>query len=315
MCTSVAMRTESFYFGRNMDIDYSFGERVAIAPRNYSLSFRKTTAMDKHYAIIGMAAVAENYPLYADGMNENGLCMAGLKFTGNAVYSETITAGKTGIAPYELIPWILGRCRTVSEARTLLNETCIINEPFSAELPLSPLHWHIADKNSSIVVENTADGMKIYDNPADVLTNNPPFPFHLANLSQYARLSPDFSPENSIAEPFGLGFGAIGLPGDFSPASRFVRAEFLLRSLPSDSGINDFFHILDNAAIPRGAVITPDKKLHFTTYSCCMDTSEAVYFYKLYNGQTKGIALSSPRINDNSLMEFTLSDNHTFLTE
>lgn len=315
MCTSIAMRAENFYFGRNMDIDYCFGERVAIVPRGFPLTFRKTSAMDKHYAIIGMAAVYENYPLFADGMNENGLCMAGLKFAGNAVYSDTVATGKTGIAPYELIPWILGRCRTVSEAKALLNETCIINEPFSADLPLSPLHWHISDKNSSIVVENTAEGMKIYDNPADVLTNNPPFPFHLYNLSQYSGLTPDFSPRNSKTEPFGLGFGGIGLPGDFSPASRFVKTEFLLRNAPADSGICDFFHILDGAAIPRGAVITPDKRLHFTTYSCCMDTAAAVYYYKLYNGQCKGITLDSRRINDNRLMEFTLPDNHSVLTE
>ncbi len=308
MCTSIAMRKDSFLFGRNMDIDYNFGEKVVITPRNFPLSLRKTEAIGKHYAFIGMAATADNYPLYADGMNENGLCIAALKFQDNARYNEQPVQGKANIAPYELIPWVLGKCRNICEAKTLLSETAIIAEPFSEDLPLSPLHWHIADKSGSIVLECTESGMNIYDNPADVLTNNPHLPFHLNNLSLYSKLTPDFKTENINFKPFGLGFGAIGLPGDFSPASRFVRAEYLLRnSADENDSVNQFFHILDNVSIPCGAVITPDGKYHITTYSCCMDTKNMTYYYKTYfNSALTAVRLTDTNSVGGELSEFLL---------
>ena len=181
MCKSIAMNKSRFFFGRNMDIDYSFGECVVNTPRSFPLCFRKTEPAERHYAFIGTGAVSDNYPLYADAMNENGLCIAALKFPENAVYSETEREGKINLAPYEIIPYIMGKCRNLTEVRSLLPEIQISAIPFSKELKLSPLHWHIADKSGSVVLEKTAEGMKIYDNPAGVLTNNPPFLFHLQN--------------------------------------------------------------------------------------------------------------------------------------
>ena len=70
MCTSIAMNTEDFYFGRTMDIEYSFGEKVVFTPRNYPISFRKNDTLHRHYAMLGMASVMENYPLYAEAVNE-----------------------------------------------------------------------------------------------------------------------------------------------------------------------------------------------------------------------------------------------------
>lgn len=280
MCTCIAMRKKQFLFGRNMDIDYSFGEQVIITPRNFPLTFKRTEPLDKHYAVIGTAAEAEGYPLYAEGMNENGLCMAALKFPHNACYSENAAVGKTGIAPFELIPWILGKCRSISEAKNLLRQTEVIAVPFSESLPLSPLHWLVSDRGSSFVVECTEKGMTLYDNPADALTNNPPFTFHLENLRNYLSLRAGFNPENAHS----LGLGALGLPGDFSSASRFVRADFLLKNTPeSENAVTDFFAVLGNLAVPRGAVITPDGKYHYTTYSCCMSPEEQCYYYKRYD--------------------------------
>ncbi len=298
MCTSIAMNAEKFCFGRNMDIDYPFGEEVVITPRNYPLRFKKAEMPEKHYSIIGMARTEENFPLYAEGANENGLCAAALKFQDNAVYSETEISGKSSIAPYELIPWVLGKCRNICEAKKLLSETNIIAMQFNENLPLSPLHWHIADKSGSLAVESTAEGLKIYDNPFGVLTNNPPFPFHSENIAQYINLSADFPENKGDIKPFGLGFGAIGLPGDFSPASRFIRAAFLLKnSVTENDAATQLFHILDSAAIPRGAVITPDKKYHFTTYSCCYDADERAYSFKTYTSS----AIKTVRADDEAI--------------
>ena len=90
MCTAASYRTKDLYFGRNLDYEFSYGDEVTITPRNYPFTFRRAGEMRTHYAMIGMAYVAEEYPLYYDAVNEKGLCIAGLNFVGNAAcQSET----------------------------------------------------------------------------------------------------------------------------------------------------------------------------------------------------------------------------------
>ena len=280
MCTSIALNKGKILFGRNMDIDYSFGECAVNTPRNFPLTFKKAGILEKHYAFTGTAAVVDGFPLYAEAMNENGLYIAALKFPENAYYNENETNGKINLAPYEIIPFILSKCRNLSEALSLLTECQIIAVPFSESLPLSPLHWHIADRNGSLALEKTKDGMKIYHNPANVLTNNPPFPFHLENRAHYSNISPQ-NPHNPCGAMPGL--GTVGLTGDFTPASRFARADYLIRSTPENCGtVSHFFHILDNTAIPKGAVITPDGKCHYTSYSCCFDAESLEMHFRTY---------------------------------
>lgn len=305
MCTSIALYKGKVLFGRNMDIDYSFGESVVNTPRNFPLSFKKTSSLEKHYAFIGTAAVIDNYPLYAEAMNENGLYIAALKFPENACYNETETNGKINLAPYEIIPYVLSECRNITEALSLLSECQIIAVPFSEKLPLSPLHWHIADKGGSLVLEKTKEGMKIYHNPTNILTNNPPFPFHLENREHYTNLSHD-NPEISGNKMLGL--GTVGLPGDFTPASRFARADYLIKNTPINCGtVSHFFHILDNAAIPKGAVSTPDGKYHYTSYSCCFDAETLIFHYKTYEDQNiKTVNLS---IDGSSLNILEMNSN------
>lgn len=120
MCTSIALNSNRFYFGRNLDLEYSFGQRVVIAPRNYPFQFRKAGEMKRHYAMIGMATVHDDYPLYAEAANEKGLCAAGLNFPENAFYPAETVEGRTNISPFELIPWLLGRCADLSETRIAL---------------------------------------------------------------------------------------------------------------------------------------------------------------------------------------------------
>ena len=117
MCTAVSFYKNDHYFGRSLDYDRYFGEEVAIAPRNFMFDFRFAGIMREHYAMIGMAHVAENVPLYYDCVNEKGLAMAGLNFVGNAFFGEP-SEGKYALAPHEFIPFILGQCRDLSEAPT-----------------------------------------------------------------------------------------------------------------------------------------------------------------------------------------------------
>ncbi len=317
MCTSIALRTPSFLFGRNLDLECAFGQRVVIVPRRFPFSWRGAGNMPSHYALIGMATVQDGYPLFAEAANEKGLCMAGLNFPGNAYYDPEDAPGKRSVSPFELIPFLLGQCADAAEVRALLREIHIVAVPFSEKIPLSPLHWHIADKDCSIVLEATRGGTRVYDNPADVMTNNPTFDFHLTNLRQYMNVT-SASAVNRFSErlsltPFCNGLGAIGLPGDLSSASRFVRAAFMTANTPrlpdEAAGVAQFFHLLDSVAMPMGSVVTKEGLSEITDYACCFSAASQTFYYKTYrNNQLTAVRLAGENLDADALREFPLRD-------
>lgn len=314
MCTAVTYKTRDHYFGRNLDLEYSYQESVTVTPRNFPFQFRRETSMDSHYAMIGMATVIDGFPLYYEATNEKGLSVAGLNFPGNAVYLPE-QPGMKNVAPFEFIPYLLGQCTTVAEVKKHLTNLNLVNIPFSDQLPLSPLHWFIADREQSITVEPMEDGLHIYDNPVGVLTNNPPFDYHLYNLRNYLNVSIDpavsrFS-ESFDMEPYSNGMGGIGLPGDFSSASRFVKAAFVkLNSLSGESeseSVSQFFHILSSVAMPRGCVRMRPDEYEITLYSCCCNTDKGIYYYTTYeNSQITGIDMHREDLNGVSPVSYPL---------
>lgn len=293
MCTAVTYKTKDHYFGRNLDLEYSYKEMVTVTPRNYVFDFRKAPRMETHFAMIGMAYISQGYPLYYDATNEKGLSMAGLNFPENADYKPYVQ-GKDNITPFELIPWILGQCATVSEARELLSRINLLNENFSDELPLSPLHWIISDAERSITLESVKSGIKIYDNPVGVLTNNPTFDYHIFNLNNYMSLTKG-EPKNTLLgdhadlelKTYSRGMGAMGLPGDSSSMSRFVRATFVkMNSVSGESeseSVSQFFHILKSVEMQRGCVELGRELYEITVYSSCCNTCRGIYYYSTYD--------------------------------
>lgn len=314
MCTAITYRTNDFYFGRNLDFDLSYGEKVVITPRNFPVSFKKKPTLTSHYAIIGIAAISQNYPLYYDAMNEKGLCMAGLLFPGNAIYKSAIQDADN-ITPYELIPWILGQCASVKEAKILLDKINIVDLNFSDELPLTPLHWLLSDKQQSLTIEPLSAGLKIYENPTGVLTNNPPFETQLFNLNNYMHLSNE-EPTNRFSinldlSPYSRGMGAIGLPGDLSSASRFVRAVFTkMNSVSGNSeseSLSQFFHILQSVTQQRGCVKLGNNNYEITIYSSCYSADKGIYYYTTYeNNQINAVCLNNENKDGNTLISYPL---------
>ena len=198
MCTAATYKTKDFYFGRTLDYEFSYGDEITITPRNYPFHFRHSDkVLNSHYAIIGMAHVAGDYPLYYDAINEKGLGMAGLNFVGNAVYAEPVS-DKENVAQFEFIPWILSQCATLEEARQKLSSMNLTNTQFNENFPCAQLHWILADVSGCLVIESMQDGLHIYENPVGVLTNNPPFPQQMFQLNNYQSLSPR-QPENTFA--------------------------------------------------------------------------------------------------------------------
>lgn len=289
MCTAVTYQTKDSYFGRTLDYEFSYGEGVTVTPRHYPFRFRHVSGMDRHFAMIGMAHVADEYPLYYDAVNERGLGMAGLNFVGNAVYREP-EPDKDNIAQFEFIPWVLGQCASVAEARSLLKRVNLVRTPFSENLPVAELHWIIADHEESITVEAVREGLMVYDNPVGVLTNNPPFNEQMFQLNNYMQLSAG-APENHFCQHLPLhaysrGMGALGLPGDLSSASRFVRASFVkLNSVCGDSeseSVSQFFHILGSVDQQRGCCALENGKYEVTLFTSCCNMQRGIYYYTSY---------------------------------
>ena len=314
MCTAITYSTRDHYFGRNLDLEFGYQEAVTIAPRNYPFRFRERGTISSHYAMIGMATVIDGYPLYYEATNEKGLSMAGLNFPGIAKYLP-VKPDKTNIAPFEFIPWILGQCQTVEQALEHLENMNLADIPFSQSLPLSPLHWIIADRERSIVVEPREDGLHIFDNPIGVMTNNPPFDFHLYHLSNYMNLTIDpavnrFS-ENFDLKAYSNGMGGLGLPGDFSSTSRFIRAAFVkLNSVSGDSeneSVGQFFHILSSVAMPRGSIRMRQDEFEITRYSCCCNTDRGIYYYTTYeNSQITAVDMHREELNGTQPVSYPL---------
>ena len=314
MCTAVTYKTKDFYFGRTLDYDFSYGDEVVITPRKYPFSFRNMGVLETHYAMMGMALVEGDYPLYHEAVNEKGLGMAGLNFVDNAVFSDEMP-GKDNVATFEFIPWILSECATVKEARKRMEKLNLTKESFSEKLPVAQLHWIIADRDEAITVEAVKEGIKIYDNPAGVLTNNPPFEEQMFMLNNYMHLSPK-SPENLFSKELPLhvysrGMGALGLPGDLSSPSRFVRTAFVkMNSVSGDSeeeSVSQFFHILNSVEQPKGCCCLGDGKYEVTLYTSCCNADKGIYYYTSYeNHQITSINMHHTNLNSNCLTRYPM---------
>lgn len=313
MCTALTYKTKDFYFGRTLDYEFSYGDEIVVTPRAYSFQFREMGTMDSHYAMIGMAHVEGDCPLYYEAVNEKGLGMAGLNFVGNACYRESCP-GKDNVAQFEFIPWILGDCATVKEAGEKLKKVNLTNTHFNEKLPLAQLHWIIADKKEAITVESLSDGLKVYDNPVGILTNNPPFDMQMFQLNNYMNLSAE-EPKNLFSDRLPLytysrGMGALGLPGDLSSTSRFVRAAFVkMNSVSGDSegeSVSQFFHILGSVDQQRGCCVLEDEKYEITIYTSCCNCDRGIYYYTTYdNHQITAVDMHKEDLDEVKLIRYS----------
>lgn len=323
MCTAATYRTDDFYMGRTLDYEFSYGEEITVMPRNFPLSFRHGGGTDRHYAIIGMAHVADGYPMFYDAVNEKGLGMAGLNFAASARYSE-LEDGKQNVAQFEFIPWVLSQFASLGQARSAIEKINLVGTTYDSRYPAAKMHWIIADKSGAITVEPTEGGLKIYDNAPGVLTNEPPFDMQLFNLNNYMRLSPR-QPENSFSDALDLGtysrgMGGLGLPGDLSSMSRFVRAAFTKLNSLSGSGeaesVGQFFHILGSVEQVRGCCEVAQDKYEITIYTSCFNADKGVYYYTTYNNRRiTAVDMHRENLDSDSLARYPMLDKEDVLRQ
>ena len=319
MCTAITF--QNHYFGRTLDLDVFHPCQITVTPRDFPFSFRQGMTLPHHHAILGMARVESDYPLYFDAVNEHGLAMAGLNFPGNAHYGSPVP-DMDNIAVFELIPWLLGQCTSVDEAEILLKRLNLTDVPFHRDLPPAPLHWLLADHRRALVLEPLRDGLAVYEAPLGVLTNNPPYPEQMSRLNDFLNLTPE-EPENRFSgildlRPHSRGMGAMGLPGDPSSPSRFVRAAFTkLNSLCDDSEekrVSQFFHILGTVEMVRGCCRLENGACEITQYTSCINTDKGIYYYRTYdNHRIHAVALDREPLDSSALIRYSLTREESFL--
>ncbi len=290
MCTAVNFKTKDYYFGRNLDLEYTYRETVTVTPRSYPFRFCTAGEMDNHYAMIGMAYVVDGYPLYYEATNEKGVSMAGLRFAESAHYPG-MAEGKDNIPPFEFIPWVLTQCEDMQVVRKLLERLNLVNLSFSEALPVTPMHWMISYKEETLVVESVKDGLHVYENPVGVLTNEPPFPIQEWNYNHYRML-----------------------PGDLSSVSRFMRAAHVLQNSVSgeseEESVGQFFHILTSVEQQRGCNCKGEGKYHITQYSSCCNTDKGIFYYTTYgNRQISAVDMYRENLDGSCIISYSLVKN------
>lgn len=296
MCTGLRFTdtANNLYFGRNLDLDENnYGEQPILAPEGYEMQYRHMPAKKLSTAIIGMGVNAGGYPLFFEACSARGMGIAGLNFPRNAYFApEGDQTKKYNVTPYEFMVWALDEFESVAELREALKDTYLIGTDFAPGMPLSPLHWIISDANETIVVEQTKEkGLMVYENNVDVLTNNPEFPWHVQNLNNYIGLSANDRSNttwNRQELQFqGIGTGQLGLPGDSSTQSRFVKTAFLNANYPTQEGeeanVARMFNTLMDVAMPYGSVINEHGAIEFTIYTSCYSQATQTYYYHIWN--------------------------------
>lgn len=312
MCTAISFKAKDHYFGRTLDLEYHYNESVVITPRNFPLQFSNGKATKNHFAIIGTASVVDGYPLYYEATNEKGLSVAGLMFPHNAHYFP-VCKDKENVASFELIPWILCQFESVDEATEKIKNINLSDIDFSEELKASPLHWIIADRKKSVTVECTESGLEVFRNSQGVLTNNPPFELQIQALNGcmkkiFNKHDPYVLNKNNPGM-LSKGLELLGLPGDFSSASRFARVALVKSSSvcgeSEEESVTQFFHIMSCVNTPSGVVKVADGKLYKTIYTSCCNTDKGVFYYTTYgNSQINAVDMYKEKLNSDTLVVY-----------
>ena len=313
MCTGVRFSDDkgNMYFGRNLDWSCGYGQKVVITPRGYKYNSAFLGEMANSPALIGMGIVAENTPLYFDCANEHGLAVAGLNFPGYAEYASDAVDGKTNVAAYEFPLWVALNFTSVDEAEKALKDVAIVAKPINDQYPVSELHWLIGDSKRSIVVEYTANGMEIFDNDVDVLTNQPGYGWHKENLRNYMNLFPQMPKEikwnKAVMHAFGSGSLMRGLPGGFYSTDRFIRVAYSNTHYPTQAdeatNVSRLFHTLTSVAMIDGGAAMADGAFEKTVYTGGYSAATQTYYYNTYeNPAIQKVAMADHDLDSTELI-------------
>lgn len=303
-CTGIKLiaKDGSLVHGRTLEFGVKVDISALVIPRGYS--FKGTTpngaglSYTSKYGVVG--AMAFDDPALMDGLNEKGLAVGTFYFPGFAGYSQITSENQSkALSPVEFPNWILTQFATVEEVKAGLKNVVIAPTITKAWGPTpAPFHYIVFDKAGNGLVIEPIDGKFVtYDNKLGTFTNSPTFDWHMTNLRNYINLTPFNAKPITISgmtfAPFGQGSGMVGMPGDFTPPSRFVRAAiFSTTAIPSqnaEQAIFQMFHILNQFDIPLGVAQAKEGDVIYsdeTQLTCARDPQALKYYYRSYNDQS-----------------------------
>ena len=285
MCTAIFYKSSGSFFGRTLDHPLSYGEAPMVIKRGYGIRLRYLGDLKFGGDAICMGIARGGFPLIFDGVNEFGVGIAGLNFPRSARFFEE-KKGYLNLASYEVIPYILSQAQSTAQACDILTRVNITPDKFDTDTTGATLHFIVADKNKSIIAEQTDEGMRIYDNRFGALTNEPPYPAQCLFMNRYKGLSDrEKQCEFFKEDPHSFGEGSIGLPGDLSSPSRFVRAAFGIKFGTAgykEEALMTAMHILESVSVIRGTV-KDGTDGYKTQYLSIMDLDSFSYYYRRYD--------------------------------
>lgn len=330
-CTGISLSTTDGKSVHARTIEWGsgpLGSRLIIAPRD--ASFTSQLPKDKRgitwtnrFGYVGISLVEDS--IVGEGLNEAGLNAGLFYFPGYGSLS-LFDPQKTenSIADIDLVRWFLGRCATVDEVReALVHVTVAPAHLDEKERPSPTAHWRVTDaKGGSIVIEIVDEGtVHVYDNKVGLITNSPDFPWHLSNLNTLITIQSGTTQPRMIGDhqifSFGAGTAALGLPGDYSPSSRFLRAAFFRESAPpmqtTLDAVSQAFHILSNFDIPLGTVFGPGQREDMpdmpsaTHWTAVSDPNEMTFFYRtMHDGRVKRVDLKQVDFSAKGIRTFPI---------
>lgn len=324
MCTSVMYKNAKgkWFLARTMDFSFELGGRPVVIPRNFHFkSDAQATGFDTKLGFTGAGRDLNGYIL-VDGVNEVGVGAATLYFDGLAKFADQTDENKTNLAPHEVINWILGNVTSVDDLKAKISDVNIVAVANDLFKMVVPLHWIVADKSGAcVVLEQDENSMKVMDDPVKVMTNSPDFQWHLKNLNNYVQLKPTSHSSKSYgdfeSDAYGLGSGALGLPGDYTSVSRFVRAAFIRENTEkadTEAGsINALTHILNSVEIPKGVKADNEGGCDYSQYRGYMSLDEGAYYMQPYDDQTiTRVVLTPELLNASEPSEYPLQNAQQF---
>jgi choloylglycine hydrolase len=324
-CTGIRLKGEngSVVFARTLEFARNLKSQILLIPRGYS--FRGITPFGENglmwkakFAAVGANFEEDNHLI--DGFNEKGLYVGSFYFPGYTEYQKVNKKDCTlTIAPQQLINWILTNFENIKELKSSIQKIKVANVPYSKWNEVLPIHLIVTDaKGNSSVFEYVKGKLNIYNNPYGVLTNAPAFDWHILNITNYLNLSPNNIKEkrivNKVFKPFGEGSGLSGIPGDFTPPSRFIRAFFLaeasIKTHNSEETVIQAFHILNSFDIPKGAIRSHEGNLienDFTQWTSVSDLDNKCYYYKTEkNSRVRRVDLLKCNLNASDMQRFKM---------
>lgn len=333
-CTGIELKAKdgTYVNGRTLEFAVPVNPAIYIIPRNFKFlgtlpDGSAGMSYTSKYQVIGGGMMGT--PLVLDGMNEAGLSAAVFYFPGYAGYGTVTDMNKRkALSPVDFNNWLLTQFASVADVKKGLDDIVIAATPFKAWGMVPPFHYVVYDKTGqSIVIEPINGKLVVYDNPLGIITNSPTFDWQMTNLKNYVNLSPLGVPQATLngvqLQQFGQGSGLHGLPGDFSPPSRFVRAAlFSSTALPSNTGeqtVMQAFHILNQFDIPLGSVRSVENgnmQYDYTMLTSVKDPQNQSYYFKTYGNQNiEVIHLNNFNQNATRIQTVNITNQQTQATD